>query len=138
MMKFVLHGIVLALLTVALMACTSPEEKAADYIANADKLFAEGNLSKAQVEYKTALQINQNLPGAWYGLAKIHERKREWKEVYSTLNRVREMSPGHVDARIMLGHLLLASNQLNELLIEAREIREMAPDDARSHSLMAH
>jgi tetratricopeptide (TPR) repeat protein len=124
-------------LLVTLGACSSPEEKATAYIENADELFQEGELKKAEIEYKNALQINQNLPDAWYGLAKIHERKRQWKQVYAVLNKVRELAPQHLDARIMLGQFLLASNQLDQALSDAVEILEMAPNDARPHSLMA-
>jgi len=125
------------LLVTVLVACSSPEEKAISYIDSARTLFAEGKLNKAELEYKNALQINQNLPDAWYGLAKIHERKQEWRKVYEVLNKVRELAPNHVEARIMLGQILLASNQIDQALNDAREIMEMAPDDARAHSLMA-
>jgi tetratricopeptide (TPR) repeat protein len=120
-----------------LTGCSSPEEKAAEFVANANVLFTENKLNKAAIEYKNALQINQNLPGAWFGLAKIHERKQEWKQVYATLSKIREMAPNHVDSRIKLGQLLLASNQLDQAMTDAAEILEMAPEDARSHSLMA-
>jgi tetratricopeptide (TPR) repeat protein len=120
-----------------LVACSSPEEKAAEYVANADALFAEKNLDKAAIEYKNALQVNHNLPDAWFGLARIHERKQEWEQVYATLNKIREMAPNHVDARIKMGQLLLASNQLDQALTDATEILELAPADARAHALMA-
>jgi tetratricopeptide (TPR) repeat protein len=127
-----------SILILGLMAgCSSPEDKAAEYIANAQDLLADENLVKAEIEYKNALQINQNLPDAWYGLAKISERRLEWPQVFAALNKVRELAPGHLDGRIMLGELLLSSNQLEEALEDAKEILEMAPDDARSHALMA-
>ena len=131
------YALAIVMLSATLIACSSPEEKAASYIENAGVLFEEGKLGKAELEYKNALQINQNLPDAWYGLAKIHERKQEWRKVYAVLNKARELAPSHVDARIMLAQILLASNQLDQALTDAREIMEMAPADARSHSLMA-
>ena len=76
-------------LTGTLIACTSPEEKAQNYVQNADALFAEGNLLKAEIEYKNALQINQNQTDAWFGIAKIHEHKKEWLKAYGVLNKMR-------------------------------------------------
>jgi tetratricopeptide (TPR) repeat protein len=137
MKKQIFHVAAMLLLLTALVACSSPEEKAAGYIENADELLQEGDLKKAELEYKNALQINQNLPDAWYGLAKIHERRQEWKQVYGTLNKVREMAPNHVDGRVMLAQILLASNPLDQALADATEILEMAPDDVRSDTLMA-
>ena len=137
MIKQLLHAVGIFVLMVSLVACSSPEEKAAGYIENADGLLQQGNLKKAEVEYKNALQINQNLPDAWYGLARIHDRRQEWKRAYAVLSKLREMSPNHVDGRIMLGQLLLAANELDQALPDAMEILEMAPNDARAHALMA-
>lgn len=131
---FIFCSIVLA---TQLASCSSPEEKAAGYVANADALFEEGVIKKAEIEYKNALQINQNLPDAWYGLARIHERKQQWRKAYAALSRIREANPEHINGRIMLGQLLLASNQIDEALQEAKEIMDMAPNDVRVHSLMA-
>ena len=120
-----------------LLGCSSPEEKIAEYIANAETFLAENNLNKAKLEYKNALQINQNLPDAWYGLARIHERKQEWKQAYGTLARIRDTNPNHVNGRIMLAQILLASNQIDQALEDANHVMELAPQDARVHSLMA-
>ena len=120
-----------------LSACSSPEEKAAAYIESAQDLFKSGNLQKAEIEYKNALQINQNLTDAWYGIALIHERRQEWPQAFSVLSKIRELNPKHVDGRIKLAQIFLASNQLDEALPDAKEILEMAPEDARAHALMA-
>ena len=120
-----------------LTACSSPEEKAADYIENAQDLFKSGKLQKAEIEFKNALQINQNLVDAWYGIAQIHESRKEWRKTFAVLSKIRELSPRHIDGRIKLAQFLLASNKLDEALLDAGEILEFAPDDARAHALMA-
>ncbi len=127
--------LVASLTTVA--ACSSPEEKAAEFLENAQTFLDNNEYGKAQIEFKNALQLNQNLPDAWYGLAKTHEINREWQQAYGSLNTLREMAPGHVDGRIMLGQMLLASNQIDQALQDAKEILDMAPQDSRAHSLMA-
>ena len=137
MTKYLLRSLGMLVLSFTLVACSSPEEKAVGYIEKAASLFQEGDLGKAEIEYKNALQINQNLPDAWYGLAKIYESRAQWQRVYPALNKVRELAPQHVDGRIMLGQLLLTANQLDEALADATEILEMAPDDVRAHTLMA-
>jgi tetratricopeptide (TPR) repeat protein len=137
MHKKLRHTLEVVLLALFLAACSSPEEKAADYIQNAAQLFEEGQLHKAELEFKNALQINQNLPEAWFGLARIHEKKQEWRKAYAVLTKLRELAPSHTEGRIMLGQILLASNQIDQALTDAREIIELAPGDARAHALMA-
>ena len=81
MMKQIPHVAGMLVLLLALAACSSPEEKAADYIANGNDLFQEGKLKKAELEFKNALQINQNLPDAWYGLPKLMRVNANGKEL---------------------------------------------------------
>jgi tetratricopeptide (TPR) repeat protein len=122
---------------IPLTGCSSPEEKAAAHIANADELFANDQLEKARIEYKNALQLNQNLPDAWYGLAQIHERNQQWTKAYGILTKIRDSNPQHMDGRILLAKILLASKQFDQALEDANDILELAPDDARAHSIMA-
>ena len=131
------HLIAIVFISGVLIACSSPEEKAAEYIENADVLFEEGKLQKAELEYKNALQISQNLPEAWYGLARINERKQEWRKAYAVLNKIRELAPNHIGGRIMLAQILLASGQIDQALTDAKEILELAPDNAQARALMA-
>src|SRR5210317_217394 len=116
-----------ALMLGLLVGCSSSEEKSAQYIANGDALFEGNKLNKAALEYRNALQINQNLPDAWYGLARIHERRQEWRKAYSLLLKINDAHPNHVNGRVMLGQMLLASNQIDEAVEDAGEIIEMAP-----------
>jgi len=127
--------VILALGSVS--GCSSPEEKAASHLANAEVLLAKSDLQKARIEYANALQLNRNLPEAWYGLARIHEQRQEWKKAYNILVRIRDSNPRYMDARIMLTKLMLASNQLDQAIEDARDIVELSSDDARAHAIMA-
>ncbi len=136
-MKQILILIVTIIALSPLSGCSSPEEKAASHLASADTYFAKNESNKARLEYQNALQINQNLPGAWYGLARIHEQKRQWKKAYRILSGIRDRHPRYMNGRIMLAKMLLASNEIDQALEDARDILELAPDDARAHSIMA-
>ncbi len=124
-------------LLLSAVGCSSPEDKAAKYLANADQLFLDNNLDKAVIEYRNVLQINQNSPDAWYGLARIYERKQEPREVYKALTRIRDTNPNHIKGRILLAQLLLAMNEMDRALEDANHLMELAPQDERVHSLMA-
>ncbi len=127
----------IVLLSAALVACSSAEEKAAEYIENAEALLEEGALKKAEIEYRNALQINQNQPDAWFGLSRVYEQQQESGKAYALLNKIRKSAPGHLKGRIRLAEIMLATNQTDQALSDAREILELAPGDARAHELMA-
>jgi tetratricopeptide (TPR) repeat protein len=122
---------------VILSGCTSPEEKAAAYLANGEAFLAENKPQKARIEFKNALQLNQNLPAAWYGLARMHEQRREWGQAHDILVRLRSTNPMYMNGRVLLANFLLAADQIDEALEDARDIAGLAPDDARTHAIMA-
>jgi tetratricopeptide (TPR) repeat protein len=122
---------------VTLSGCTSPEEKAAQHLVNGEAFLEENKPQKARIEFKSALQLNQNLPAAWYGLARIHERRQQWDQAYGILTKLRNNNPRYMNGRILLATLLLAANQIDEALEDARDIVELAPDDARAHAISA-
>ncbi|MDC1287799.1 tetratricopeptide repeat protein [Gammaproteobacteria bacterium] len=136
-MKFtcILLFVILALGSVS--GCSSPEEKAASHLANAELLLAKGALQKARIEYANVLQLNQNMPQAWFGLARIHQQRQQWDKAYNILVTIRDSNPRYMDARILLTKLLLAANQLDQASEDARDIVELSPDDARAHAIMA-
>ena len=137
MMKFACILLLVILMLGSISGCSTPEERAASYLANAEVLLAKSDLQKARIEYANALQLNQNLPEALYGLARIHEQRQEWRQAYKILIRIRDSNPTYMDARIMLTKLLLASNQVDQALEDSRDIVELSPNDARAHAIMA-
>lgn len=134
--RFVRRAI-LAVVVTGLVACSSPEEKAAEYIESGDEYFQQGDYVKAALEYRNALQINENLPEAIYGLALIAEHDKDWRRMFGLLTKIQELNPNHLDARLKLAHLYLATSQIMVALEEARALMELLPDDSRTHSLMA-
>ncbi|MCP3669476.1 MAG: tetratricopeptide repeat protein [Gammaproteobacteria bacterium] len=120
-----------------LSGCSDPEKEAAAYIASAEVFLEENNLEKAAIEYRNAIQINQNAPDAWYGLARVHERKQEWTQAFKALSKIRDTNPNHLNGRIMLAQMQLAANNIDQALEHANHVMELAPQDTRAHSLMA-
>ena len=136
-MKIQSIPILFILLTGLLAGCSTPEEKAAEHVANGQALLAENDLDKARVEFASALQLNQNLPEAWFGMARIHEQQGQWDKAYRILIGVRGSNPRFMDGRVLLTNILVAANRLDEAYEDARDIVELVPDDARSHAILA-
>ncbi len=120
-----------------LNGCESPEEKAASYVSNGNKLLDEGKLGKARLEFRNALQLNKQLVPAWYGLARIAEEKREWKKAYALYNKVASLDNNHLQAQLMLGKLNVAGNLIEKALKNSETALKLAPDDPEAHALSA-
>lgn len=109
--------------------CNSPEEKAQRFTQHGMALLKDGDLVKAQLEFRNALQINANLVPALYGMAEIAELRGQWDHMYGLLTKVVELDPKHLDAQLKLGRLMLAANQLDKALNVGNVINGLAPND---------
>jgi cellulose synthase operon protein C len=109
-------------------ACSSPTDKANKYFEKGVALMKEGDMVKAKIELQNALQIKQDLTGAWYALAQIAEQQGDWQKMYGLLGKVIDHDPKHLDAQIKLGRLLLASGQLDKALAASDATVILAPE----------
>ncbi|WP_160152897.1 tetratricopeptide repeat protein [Microbulbifer sp. ALW1] len=117
--------------------CDSPEEKARQYVEKGEAFLGNGDPVKARLEFKNALQINDQLAPAWYGLARVAKQDSDWSEAFSLLDRVVESDPGNLDAHIEQVRLLLGAGQLERALGVSTASLQLAPDDARVLALRA-
>lgn len=127
----------LALLFVALTACASPEEKAAEFVANGESMLADGNLVKAKLEFRNALQINDKLVPAWYGLATIAQKEAKWQEAFALLEKVVDIEPEHFEAQLERARLLLVGGEIDKALTASDRLLEAQPDNPAVLALRA-
>ncbi|WP_078085466.1 tetratricopeptide repeat protein [Microbulbifer mangrovi] len=120
-----------------LSACDSPEEQARQYLVKGEALLLAGEPVKAELEFKNALQIDDKLSPAWYGLAQVAKMDSDWSDTFSLLDRVVEIDPQNLDAHIEKVRLLLGAGQLERALEVSTASLQLAPDDARVLALRA-
>src|SRR5262245_7143154 len=105
------------LLAVVLIAgCSSPEEKAQSYYERGMKLLSQQDYVKAGIEFTNALQIKKDLVEAWLGLLEIEMHNRNFQGQAPILRTIVELDPNDVEAKLRLGHLLLAGGALDQAL----------------------
>jgi Tfp pilus assembly protein PilF len=89
----VINWIFLALFSLAIAACSSPEERAQAHYASGMELLQSGDFVRAGLEFRNALDFNEKLAAAWMGLATVEEQKQNWPAVTESLERVTELDP---------------------------------------------
>ncbi len=102
-----------------LAACSSPTDKANEFYRKGMALFEQGgreNLVQADKAFRNALEIKKTLTPAVYGLALVAEKQGRVQEFFSYLNQVVEQNPGHLEAQVKLGKLLLGAGQIERAL----------------------
>lgn len=115
-------------LGLGLAACKSPEERAADHFATGTELLEAGEIQKAAVEFRNVLQIDEDHIGALYGISRYREDARQWDALASTLQRIIDLDPQHVDAREDMCRLMLLSGALDRALEVCNQAERLEPD----------
>ena len=104
------------LLLLAVAACASPEEKAQGYYEQGTKFLAKQEYAKASIEFKNALQLKKNMVAAWRGMLQVEEHDHNVQAQVGVLQNIVEIDPKDLEAKLKLGHYMLASNALDKAL----------------------
>lgn len=136
-LKPLIYSMSLASLVVALPACTSPEEQLQKHLQAADSFLEEGELDRARIEFRNALQIDDNSTDAWFGLAEVAESKAEWQKALNFATRATEIDPEHPDAQLLRAQILFAGGQMEDAQAISDQLQIIAPESADAVALRA-
>src|SRR5829696_10524600 len=80
------------LLTAALSlsGCTNPAKAKQDHLTNGDKYLSESKFQEASLEFRNALQIDDKLAPAHWGLARAYEGLQRVPEMIIALQKTVE------------------------------------------------
>lgn len=126
----------LAILSLALIAgCSSPEEQAQSHYERGAEYLQAGDPTRAMLEFRNAVKLDEKLGSAWSGIARIEEEAKNWQATVRALRKVVELDRSHVEARTKLAKLLLAGGDIERALALANEANTLAPDNSEIHAL---
>lgn len=114
------------MLTLMLVGCASPEEKAKAYYEKGIALL-DTDPAKAKLEFQNALQMKKDMTEAVYGLALVAEKQSDWKACFSLLNSVLDNQPKHTEAIVKIAQLFLAAGEINKAKENADNALAIAP-----------
>jgi len=137
-MKGFLRVLIVGLFVLSVSGCSGSKEEAANrYLNSGIELYDEGELSKASVELRNALQIDPKLANAYYYLALISEKNQNWKSLYKNLSKVEQLDSNHVQAKIKLAYLMLLAKQADTALEKADFILALDKNNPEAFAIKA-
>jgi tetratricopeptide (TPR) repeat protein len=133
----------LTLIAAALLlgACTTPEKAKAQHVARGQALLKDKKFQEASLEFRNALQIDDRLAEAHWGLANAYEGLQRYQEAFEEMRQVVELDPNNLDVRVKLGnYYLMGSKQSPAAITEAerlaKEVLQKNPAHIEGHILM--
>jgi len=124
--------ILIGLLIGGLAGCGSAEQSAQKYLENGKQLLESGDLVKARLEFKNALQIDPRLADAYMQLALISEKEQEWMAMFSNLRAVVALRPKNIEAIVKLGQFYLFAGKIDEARTHADQALSIASDNVKA------
>ena len=130
-------AILLISLALLLSSCKKDPEKAkAKYLASGQKYMQQEKYGEAAIEFRNAIRVDPNYGEAYYQLSQAAKAKRDWQVAYSSLEKVLELDPGRLDARLERGRLYLSARQFDKAEEDANAVLEKDPKNAAGYQLL--
>jgi tetratricopeptide (TPR) repeat protein len=141
--KFYALPLLIVMIAAALLmgACTTPEKAKAQHVARGQALLKEKKFQEASLEFRNALQIDDKLADAHWGLANAYESLQRYQEAFEEMKQVVTLDANNLDVRVRLGnYYLMGSKQspagISEAERLAKDVLQKDGNHIEGHILM--
>jgi tetratricopeptide (TPR) repeat protein len=141
--KFHALALFIVMIAAALLmgACTTPEKAKAQHVARGQALLKDKKFQEASLEFRNALQIDDKLADAHWGLANAYEGLQRYQEAFEEMKQVVPLDSNNLDVRVRLGnYYLMGSKQspagISEAERLAKDVLQKDGNHIEGHILM--
>ncbi len=107
----------------SLGGCSNSEKAKAGYLSKGKAYLKDSKFQEASLEFRNALQIDDKLAAAHWGLARAYESLQRFPEMLEELRKTIELDQNNLEAKIKLGNYYLAASKGRpELITEAERL----------------
>src|SRR5204863_590453 len=122
-------------------ACTTPEKAKAQHVARGQALLKDKKFQEAALEFRSALQIDDKLGDAHWGLASAYEGLQRYQEAFEEMKQTAELDANNLDVRVKLGNYYLMGGKQSAAAVSeaerlAKEVLQKDPNYIEGHILM--
>ncbi len=125
----------------AISGCANPEKAKIAHVEKGEVYLKDEKFQEASLEFRNAIQIDDKLASAHWGLARAFEGLQRFQEAFEELRKTTELDPNHLDSRVKLGNYYIAAARNNPQLVAeaerlAKSILEKDPNHVEGHILL--
>ncbi len=143
--KFFYYSTLLPVLLVAFVSlggCTNSEKAKAEHLSKGEAYLKDSKFQEASLEFRNALQIDEKLGAAHWGLARADESLQRFPEMIEELKKTVELDQTNLEAKNKLGNYYLAASKGRpELVAEAerlaKDVLQRDPKNIEGHILLS-
>ncbi|HKO95977.1 MAG TPA: tetratricopeptide repeat protein [Pyrinomonadaceae bacterium] len=125
----------------ALAGCTNPEQAKIAHVEKGEVYLKDEKFQEASLEFRSAVQIDEKMASAHWGLARAYEGLQRFQEAFEELRKTTQLDPENLNARVKLGNYYIAAARGNSQMVAeadrlAKEILQKDPNHVEGHILM--
>lgn len=115
---------------IALVGCSNPEKVKQEYLRRGEDYLKQSRYQEASIEFRNAIQIDDKLAAAHWGLARAFEGLQRFPESIEEIKRTISLDANHLDSRVKLANYYLVSKppQIDEADHLAGEVLQKNPN----------
>jgi tetratricopeptide (TPR) repeat protein len=126
---------------IVISGCTSPEKAKIAHVEKGEAYLKDEKFQEAALEFRNAIQIDEKLASAHWGLARSYEGLQRFQEAFEELRKTTDLDADNLDARVKLGNYYIAAGRGNPELIDeakrlATQILQKDSNHVEGHILM--
>ncbi|MDD4914197.1 MAG: tetratricopeptide repeat protein [Methylococcales bacterium] len=130
--KNMLNTLGTAVLCIGLMACETPEQQKANYLAQGKQYLEDGEYEKAVLALKNLQQIDPNDWDSHFLLGEAFTRQGKIDAAFKEYSLVVKQNDANLVARLRMAELLLLSHNVERANIIVNSVLAVQPDNAEA------
>ena len=123
----VLKGCCAVLGMLLLLSCGGPEEKKMKFYTKGKALYEKGEMVKAGLEFKNALQIDPKFADAYTMMGMVKLKQGDLQGAFGSFTKATELDPNQLNAQAQLGRLFLAGGAPDKAMEKAELVLKKEP-----------
>ncbi|HEX9919611.1 MAG TPA: tetratricopeptide repeat protein, partial [Pyrinomonadaceae bacterium] len=138
----VLLAFLVAACAFATVSCSNPEKAKAEHVQRGETYLTEKKFQEASLEFRNAVQIDDKLAQAHWGLARAYEGMEQYLQALDELRRTIALDANNLEARVRLGNyyiLFYQRERKDEFRAEAeklyQDVLQKDPNNIEGHIL---
>ena len=132
-MKF--SSVIVLLVAFAFVGCGGSEERKVKFRTLAQEYIEAGNYPKARVALRNALKIDPKDAEAYFLLAQVEEKEKNWRNALDLYQEVVQLLPDHSGAQIMLAKYYLEARLTDQVTETANKVLAKDPQHPQANAL---
>ena len=121
----------------AFLTGCSAKARMARHRDRADKYFAEGSYSKAEIEYLIATRLDPNNAHSISRLGEIYFEQGRFRLAFPYTQRASELLTNDIDLHVKLGTIYIMAQMPKEARVQAEFVLDRSPTNAEAPDILA-